>query len=381
MKISTAQYWRMVLLRIVMAVAWFVMVGDVVIPQLHIFFSASGFVVPSDLGCFRENGAWLGMHLSSASSLASQYCPYKYPPPFLFLATPLSWFTTEQDFFIWLFLSAAVFVTACKAIGVSWRYTIIGLMSPPTLLCFVLGESGIFISALLLIAFGLADTAPWIAGMAAGGLVMKPQLALLLPACYLASKNRKAFLAAALSSVVVCILSAAVFGYGVWHEYLGAGLVATHATLAAPWPQRDQHIMVTPYIFFHSMGMGFNLSMALQLVVTLLCMIMTWRLWRGPKSLYRLPITLCLAALATPFACLYDLSALAVVVAVVGGKPFYWFWIFSGFYLVLAVCSFSPGAIVLALLLCFLYEQSRKVVDLKSRLDERKKANFPNVIS
>lgn len=70
-------------------------------------------------------------------------------------------------------------------------------------------------------------------------------------------------------------------------------------------------------------------------------------------------MTLCLAALATPFACLYDLSALTLALAVEGGAAFAWFWIFSSLYLFVSVFSVSPGAPGLALLLWLLW-RSRK---------------------
>ena len=188
-------------------------------------------------------------------------------------------------------------------------------------------------------------------------MIVKPQLGLLLPVCYVASRNGRAFLAAAATAASLCVLAEIVFGHGVWAYYLHEGIAATHATLAAPWPQHDQHLMVTPYIFVHSLGARFSLASTAQFVVTLLAAVAVWQLWRGPPVPSRLSATLCLAALATPFACLYDLSALALALAVEGGTALTWFWIFSGLYLFVSVFSVPPGVLGLALLLWMLWRE------------------------
>ncbi len=341
-------------------VAWLVAVG-IDVPLIRGYFPGSGFHLPSDLSCFRENGAWLGRHLAAAAPSAAQACTYKYPPPFLFLATPLSWLTPEQDFAVWSAVSVAIFGLAALAIRVPWRAILVGSLAPSTLLCLSIGESGNIISALLLLALGLAEVAPIAAGIAAGAMIVKPQLGLLLPVCYAASRNGRAFLAAAITAAGLCVLAAIVFGPGVWGYYLHEGIAATRATLAAPWPQRDQHIMVTPYIFVLSLGAGFGVANAVQLAVTLLAAVAAWRLWRGPYVPARLPLTLCLAALATPFACLYDLPALALALAVEGGGALAWFWIFSGLYLPVSVYFVSLGAPCLTLLLWMLWRQRGQV--------------------
>jgi Glycosyltransferase family 87 len=328
-------------------------------PLIRGYFPASGFRLAPDLACFRDNGAWLGRDLATAAQNAAQVCTYKYPPPFLFLATPLSWLTPEQDFAVWSAASVAALVLAAWALGLPRRAVLLGVLAPPTLLCLSIGESGMILSGLLLLALGWAETAPLAAGIAAGAMIVKPEFGLLLPVCYVASRNGRAFLAASVTAGSLCVLAEFVFGHGVWAHYLHAGIAATRATLAAPWPQRDQHIMVTPYSFAHSLGAGFGLANAAQSVVTLLAAVAAWKLWRGPPVPSRLPMTLCLAALATPFACLYDLSALALVLAVEGGAAFVWFWIFSSLYLFVSVFSVSPGAPGLALLLWMLW-RSRK---------------------
>jgi len=350
------KHWGRALVWLACGVSWFAAFG-IDIPLIRGYFRPSGFRLAADLACFRDNGAYLGRHVLTAAQSAAEICTYKYPPPFLFLATPLSWFKPEADFVLWSMVSAISLVCAARMLGLSWRAVFLGIAAPPTMLCLSIGESGIIVSALLLVALGWADVAPVAAGIAAGAMIVKPQLGLLLPVCYIASRNWRAFLTAAVTAGFLCVLAGVVFGHSVWLYYLHEGIEATHDTLAAPWPQLDQHIMVTPYIFMHSLGARFSLASAAQFVATILASLAVWKLWRNPSTPSRLPMTLCLAALATPFACLYDLSALVLILAVQGGMPFVWFWIFSGFYLFVSVFSVAPAALGLALLLWMLWRE------------------------
>lgn len=326
--------------------AWLISLG-VYVPLLRGYFFDHRVHLPADLACFRDNGAWLGRHLASMAQAAAHTCTYKYPPPFLLLAAPLSWGSAGQDFAIWSASSVAALILAARLLRMSWNTVFLGLIAPPTLLCLSIGESGIFLSSLLLLALGLAETTPIAAGIAGGAMIVKPQLGLLLPVCYAASRNWRAFLAAGVTVIVLCALATLLCGANIWADYLHNGITATRNTLAAPWPQRDQHIMVTPYIFLHSLGMGFAWASMAQIAVSLLAALAAWHLWRGPWRNTRLPATLCLAALATPFACLYDLSALAMALAAEGCSVLFCFWIFSSFYLFVSAAFISVGAICL----------------------------------
>ena len=206
-------------------------------PLIRGYFPVSGFRLAADLACFRDNGAWLGRHLAAAAQGAAQSCTYKYPPPFLFLAAPLSWLTPEQDFFVWSAISLTVLVWVGRVLRLPWRAVLLGVLAPPTLLCLSIGESGILVSGLLLLALRLVETAPLAAGIAAGAMIVKPQLGLLLPVCYGASRNSRAFVAAAVTAGTLCLMAELLFGGGVWRHYFHEGLAATRATLAAPWPQ------------------------------------------------------------------------------------------------------------------------------------------------
>ena len=158
-------------------------------PLIRGYFPASGFRLAPDLACFRDNGAWLGRDLATAAQSAAQVCTYKYPPPFLFLATPLSWLTPEQDFAVWSAASVAVLVLAAWALGLPSAGRVIGGSGTPhpavpkhrgerndPLRLAALGRLAAW-------ALGWAETAPLAAGIAAGAMIVKPEFGILLPVC------------------------------------------------------------------------------------------------------------------------------------------------------------------------------------------------------
>ena len=320
------------------------------------FFPPTGFRLAADLDCFREYGLYLGLHHVAEAQHAAQVCGFKYPPPYLLLATPLAWLTPLAAFALWGLVSALSFLVLGRALKLSWPVIALGLLAPPALQCLVIGENSVLLAAPLLLALAWVESAPLAAGIAAGLLVVKPQLALMLPVCFLAGRHYRAFMAAAASAAALCLLSALLFGGNVWVWFLHSGLAAARQTLADPWPQPYQHILLSPFIFLRALGGSVGLAEAMQGAVTLAAMVAVWRLWR-PAALRRparLPLTLCLAALATPYGYIYDLPALALALASVTAQGAWrrmgalaWLWVFTGGYLFVAVFWAPPGALCL----------------------------------
>lgn len=325
------------------------------------FFAGPTFSMPADLDCFRANGAWLGRHIATEAAEAASSCTFKYPPPFLLLAAPLSFVPPLAAFIGWSLASIAAFVAAGRALQFSWPVILLGLIAPPMLLSLTIGQSGIFLSLPLLLAFAWAGSAPLAAGFAAGFLVMKPQLGLIVPICYLAARNWRALGAMLFSAAALCLAATLCFGPSIWSWYLQHGAANSRDMLTAPWPQLWQHILISAYILPRALGAGLGASLVLQAVVSLAALLTAGRLWAAPAHPARLPLSLCLAALVTPYAYVYDLPALALALAAFAAAQGWrhmgtlaWFWAFTGCYIFIATFFAPPGIIGLAVLLALL---------------------------
>lgn len=329
------------------------------------YFPQNGFRLAADLDCFRANGAYLGRHISEAAEEAARACTFKYPPPFLLLATPFSWFSPLACFIVWTLASLAALLATARALRLQPAIIWLGLLAPPTIMCLTIAENGIFLSMPLLLALAWAESAPVAAGIAAGFLVMKPQIGVLLPVCYLAARNWRAIGATFASVATLCVITNISFGFGIWKWFLHSGVAASKAALAAPWPQSYQHIMITPFMLLRGLGSGLNSAWVVQVLCSFSAVLAAWMLWRAPlarRNSAILPLTLCLTALTTPYAYVYDLPALGLSLAAWSAGqgwqrlgPLAWFWGWMSLYVFISVVLAPPGALCLGLLVFWLW--------------------------
>ncbi|WP_237748850.1 glycosyltransferase 87 family protein, partial [Sphingobium sp. ba1] len=75
---------------------------------------------------------------------------------------------------------------------------LLALGAPVVLICLGHGQNAFLTASLLGGGMLLLDTRPWVAGILLGGLVYKPQFAVLIPVILLARGNLRAFVAAGL---------------------------------------------------------------------------------------------------------------------------------------------------------------------------------------
>lgn len=343
---------------------------DWAVLQHRILESAAG--IPADLESFRRNAEFATRSLSNVSGKID-FLPY--PPPFLLLSVPMSWLPPKVEFFAWTFAGAALLVYSARLLRLPWLAIGLGLLTQPTLYCMTMGQTGMFVSAGLILSLGLAETQPVIAGIAAGCLIIKPQFGLLLPVCFLASRNWRAMAAAAATVFGLCALPAMLFGFSVWHTFLNHDVATDHSLMAPAWPQGYQYTMVTVFMLLRSLGAGMNLASFVQIVASLGAAGACWWLWRRGANfdrLARLAATLCLVICATPYAYIYDLPALAVALAGCATKP-HWrsiipitiLGVFTSIYVFFSAMWFLPGAIVLVSILLLVWPENFVVPALR----------------
>jgi hypothetical protein len=324
--------------------------GALDLNAVHYRYLRTGQLIPCDLSAFRQNAAWAtGRGDAAAAGLP-------YPPPFLLLSVPMSWPSPAAETVLWSLAGAAMTATGARAAGIRWRAIGLGLLSPPTLYCFTMGQSGLFVSGFLLAGFGLAETSPLLAGIAAGCVIIKPQFGLLLPICYLASRNWRAMAAAAATVTFLCVLSAGVFGLQVWRQFLVHNTGNALQLLNHSWPIAYQFLMVTVFMVMRSLGGGFAIAYAAQGVASIVAGWTTWYLWRAGAAATpeRLVGMMCLTVLASPYAYTYDLPGVATAIAGCAAAsawrrpvPATMFYMLSSLYVVLSIVWFLTGALVL----------------------------------
>jgi hypothetical protein len=237
---------------------------------------------------------------------------WSYPPPALFLVSPLALTGYMPGLFLWSVAGLIALIPALKAwtaLGPTptrWLWLI--LLCPAVATNIALGQNGAFTAALLIGGIALMERRPIWAGVLFGLLIFKPQIGLLIPVAVLAGRHWKVFLAAAVAGCVVLALSALVYGLDAWRGFLGPTL---HMQTLMLRQGRGPFQWMMPSAFMAARGLGiqWTWAMAIQAPFTLAAIALVWRIWaRRDVSLQLKGAVLMMATfVASPQAFNYDL--------------------------------------------------------------------------
>jgi hypothetical protein len=323
---------------------------------------SAGSIASGDFLSFQRDTQAMLRH-----ALATVQLPY--PPPFFLLSAPFSSLPALPGYLAWLTAGLLALTLAARYLQLGWGKSAFGLISPPALYCLTMGQSGLFVSAALLLALGLAGSQPILAGIAAGCLIIKPQFGLLLPVCFLAARNWRSFWAAGITVALLCLLATICFGPGAWPIFLERNIPGASVLLTAPAGQW-QYTMVTVFMLCRSLGAPLALAGAVQAAITLAALFGTWRLWApgaAASTAERLAASLFLTILATPYAYIYDLPALAFALIILAQEQRQaWpaialFWFFTGFYGALSMFFFLSGALFIGTILAVIWPRGGRI--------------------
>jgi hypothetical protein len=229
--------------------------------------------------------------------------PYLNPPELAWLVTPLSFFPYPLAAWIWAGLLVAVFVLVwCLAApGRGVARLIHGLGAAVLLPVFVgvlFGQvSLLVVGAVALTWWLLARGRPWLAGLALSALILKPQMAFLVPLALLVAGYWRVFLAWLAVSVPLAVITLLATGTAVFHQISQS----LQTVRAVPGPIQSSLLRQLP---LPVAAIGIALVLGASVFI----------LWRGRGSGPSRPIAVGLIAsvLVSPYVNFYDLSALVL---------------------------------------------------------------------
>jgi alpha-1,2-mannosyltransferase len=299
--------------------------------------------------------------------LEAGYAAFFYPPPYLLVCLPLALAPYPVSLTFWLLLTGVAWARTARAwlraageSGIGWL-PILGF--PAVLVNAGHGQNGFLTAALLGTGALICDHRPWLAGVLFGALVVKPQLAILIPPFLLLAGNWRSFLAASLSAVGLCLSSLAVFGPDAWQGFFDGSARAREAL------QLDligYAKMQSAYAAVRLLGGTNSLAWAAQVAAGFVSLGALWAVRHRGPGLANGAVLLSATLLATPFLLDYDLTLLAMPLAWLfsracrdGFLPWERLALLAGFVLPLvsrplATAAHIPLAplVVLALVLC-----------------------------
>jgi hypothetical protein len=190
---------------------------------------------------------------------------WSYPPSNMLLAAPFGLLGYFAALAAWTATGLALFALVVRRRLPDPKMLVVILLSPAAFFCLISGQSSFITAAMLLTIFAILDRRPIVAGILIGLLTIKPQVGLLFPFMLIASSRWRVFTAAAVTTLALVAITAALFGPQIWIDFVTKGLPVQNVVLA------DPQLVATPFyptVFMNVRGLdlGYGTAMAVQSV-------------------------------------------------------------------------------------------------------------------
>lgn len=243
---------------------------------------------------------------------------WSYPPSILLIGAPLAMMPIWLAFIVWSLGTVFLLHLAIRPFGLPVLVHLFVVFSPAIWFNQVFGQNGALTAAVLIAGLYHAPRRPVLAGMLIGLLTIKPHLGFLIPFCLLASRNWTAFVSAAVTSIGLAALTALLFGWDVWTQFLSETRPLMTMILEAPYPQAYHTHAATVFILMRSLGAGLEVAYLGQALIAGAAAIAVVVLWWPSSRLdhrSRVALTCMLAIVATPYGYTHDTAPLYLAIA------------------------------------------------------------------
>jgi len=240
--------------------------------------------------------------------------PWVYPPTFLLVATLLALLPYIPAQLTWMLLTFPAYVAAIHGIIRDRSSILLACAFPGIVANFVVGQNGFLTAALVGGLLICMERRPLLAGCFLGLLSSKPHLGVLIPIVLLVSGHLRIIAAASVTTALLAIVSAAVFGIAPWEAFLHALASTSQAALSdgrADWAK-----LQSAFGLVRMLGGGESVAWVIQGTLSGSVAILLCALWRSRASFDLKAAGLASGILlATPYIFLYDFVVLAVAMA------------------------------------------------------------------
>jgi hypothetical protein len=298
--------------------AWIVSYGLLHIREIpppgidfRVFWSASYVTLHSGAhAAFDQHALYAAESmLLDGSGLQALYLPWVYPPTFQLLISPLALFPYLGAYALFCCLGIALCLLACAPFMKSKPMPWTALVAFPGIWVTTLhGQNSLITLAFAAGALGLLRSKPVLAGVCAGLLVVKPQLAVVFPLLFLCGRHFVAFAAAVATAALLGAASLLAFGAPLWMDFFHASSAFNAAILerngGGIW-----RALPTVFALLRSLGASQTLAYAIHGVVALSGLVATALLWvRQPLSRLSCAAAVVVALMIPPYLGYYELS-------------------------------------------------------------------------
>ena len=260
-----------------------------------------------------DNSAFSAAQLALFGPDAGPLFPFVYPPTFLLFTYPLGLLPYLAAFAVWMVATLALYQAAIYTIIPRPAALILALTPCPVLFNLGLGQNGFLTAGLIGLSLALTDRQPWLSGIFLGLLTYKPQFGILFPFALMASRNWRALVSAAATSVALGLTATIAFGYQGWLSFIHS-LVHRQSSLAEipGW----QPPLVSILAFLQSAGASAYISWTVHVAVAAIVAVIISAIWTKPIAHSLKAAVLCVGSvMVTPYVLGYDLCVLSIAAA------------------------------------------------------------------
>jgi hypothetical protein len=182
----------------------------------------------------------------------------------------------------------------------------------------ITGQNGFLTAACLIGGLRCMKKRPVLSGILFGFLAIKPQLGILVPVALCAERQWKTLFTAAVTVVLLVLLSVLLFGAEPWQAYFHTTLAYQNAILrmnVVPL-QPFQALSPTPFMALRILGVSLPVAYSVAAIFALGGIYAVWWAFSKPATSTSRQQAVLLTAmfLVTPYALSYDLTTLSVAV-------------------------------------------------------------------
>jgi hypothetical protein len=278
------------------------------------FWSAGRLTLHGDPAAAYDIAVHRGIELGAAPKTGLM--PFPYPPPFLFVVTLFALPSFPVAFALWDLVTGALYAFAGRRIA-PLSYV---LANPPALVAAMIGQSSLLTGAILIFGLSLVGGSQFVAGAVLGLLIIKPQLALMLPVAMLAGRQWRVIAGAVLSSTIALLLALMVFGFD---SYRGFFEILPHYVGFMSEARWDWSELASPFALFRYFGAGQNVALGFQILTCIAAGSVTAVAWAKNWE-NKVPILAAASLLGSAYLFAYDAILLIMPAAVLIRQCKFW---------------------------------------------------------
>lgn len=244
---------------------------------------------------------------------------FPYPPLYLLLVLPFAALPVGLSLLLSQLAQFALLAWALRKLvpDRSWLFLALGVLLAPAASNNVLaGSNAVLVAALTVGGIAVLPGRPLLAGVLLGMLAFKPQFMPLPLLALLAAREGRAFIAVIATAAALCLVSAALFGAGLWLDWINVYLhpQSVAGMNATQWGHMWDESVSTCVTL---LGAPPWAATAAQGAAVLVAIAVTWRAFRSGHP-QRVAVLCCAMLLASPHVSNYDLilAAIAALLAV-----------------------------------------------------------------